>query len=402
MDGSCREQSDLKRMLWDEYPHVKRCVKRVLEDNLGRKEQAYAASLQRTLDLYRSERLYRSSMLDPLSIRLDALGAPPHSPYPCPVSATLFTANYDIQSLLVSQDPLVKRAEEFLRSVIEAMAHTDRFNCRFDRVLTAYLDFAVKHLDRIIAVSPRASPRASPRHVSPHVSPHASSRASPHASPRCEQVSPSTHAADHILDLRASATIRAQAATQPRVVQVTSVAHDTEPCSAPKLPLGLQPYTARLGGNAVTFPTAASWAAFVANKTLWQRLVGAPTTSLTPPRAATAATAATTRTAAPLSGRPSVVVVRPSPAPINVPPSSDEYRPFARERRPPAFERRWAPRASSFRPSSRTSNDDDKWLTVRSGNVMDARAAASVSVPATARPVFLLAPDVDEWEEAHT
>lgn len=280
-----KDDSVLRRLLWEEYPHVKRCVKRVLEDNAGRREQAYPAALQRALELYRSERTHRAAMGEDLAQNLDTLGKPA-GPYPCPVSATLFTANYDIQSLLVSQDPLVKHCEEFIRQTLQTMAQANRFNCRFDALLAAYLDFAAQHRDRIVALSPSALSPASP---SPSLSP-----------------------------LPALATSRR------------------------KLPLGLQPYLARLAGNPVAFPTAAAWAAFVANKTLWQRLAGSPTA----PATATAPTSSAPH-AMGLAGE-------------------------GRFRRPP--------------PAS-----DDKWANLRSG----AQKATSGAGP---RAVFLLAPDVDEWE----
>lgn len=268
----------LRRLLWDEYPHVKRCVKRTLEDNMSRREQAYPVALQRALELYRSERMHRAVMGESLAQHLDALGKASGA-YPCPVSATLFTANYDVQSLLVSQDPLVKRAEEFLRQTIELAAQEGRSHCRFDMVLAAYLDFASQHRDRIVAVSPQSS-------------------------------------------LDGSSAKR-------------------------KLPLGLQPYTARMAGVPVAFPTAAAWAAFVANKTLWQRLAGAPTFS--PPTPV------------------------PAPAPAHAP-------------EPPRFARGTR---MAFR---RSAPCDDKWATVREH---------PRPTPLGPRAVFVLAPDVDEWERCH-
>lgn len=194
----------LGRLLWDEYPHVKRCVKRVLEENVVRREQAYSSALQRALDLYAAERAARVASGDALAVQLarypDATRA-----FPCAVSAALFTENYDIQSLLVSQDPLVKKAEDFLRSAIERMARENRHACRFDTLLAEFMVFARQHRDRVVA--PAAS----------------------------------------------GTTLDA---------------------------LGMQPFRVRLSSESVVFPTHASWAAFVANKTLWQGLVGAPHVTL--------------------------------------------------------------------------------------------------------------------------
>lgn len=344
------EDGLLRRLLWDEYPHVKRCVKRVLEDNLGRKEQAYPAALQRALDLYASERLHRAATADALALRLDMLGRVAGSPFPCPVAATLFTANYDVQSLLVSQDPLVKRAEEFLRATIEALAHADRFNCRFDAVLAAYLDFAACHRERIVAQSPH--------HVSPAASPP----------------TPTTPIPVSLVLVAPVAPAGEGARTRVR-----------------KLPLGLQPYTARLGGSAVVFPTAAAWAAFVANKTLWVRLVGAPPAAPPPaPLPALPLAPATIRVAG--KGRASDDDKWATVRTLGRGPDrgSDRDRGPGAARSP--FTTSFGPRASGHGHG-------------RGGEYGPPPMPMPTPMPGTGyrgRPVFLLAPDVDEWEARHT
>lgn len=195
---------DWRQLLWSEFPNVKSCTKRVLEDITAfthARELPYAAALQRVMDLYDSERTYRAAQHDPLALALDALGAVP--PFRCAVSAALFSANCDIASLLVSHDPLVKATEEFLRTTVEERARSDRVTCTFDVVLNAFLDFAHVHRTSLHAGSETTTTR---------------------------------------------------------------------------FPLGMQPLRARVngGGSAYMFPSAAAWAAFVANKSLWQRLTGAP------------------------------------------------------------------------------------------------------------------------------
>lgn len=320
----------IDRLLWDEYPHVKRCVKSVLENNVIRRELAYAAALQRALDLYASERAHRAAGGDGLALSLDALGAV--EPYPCAVSATLFSANYDIQSLLVSQDPLVKHAEEFLRRTIEAMAHADRFNCRFDAVVAAYLDFAARHRDRVVAAQ---SPSAFPSLPVPPVTP---ATAAP------------------VVDLRSPLS------------------------SGTRLPLGLQPYVARLAGVRVAFPTAAAWAAFVANKTLWQRLVGAPTLA-----------AATLE----------------HPEGVAAPPAAVPRKRVPAGRVPGGGDDRWPRRDASTDDSG---GGGGGWSVVGGGGSRWPPPLASPPSsspppppppPPQPRAVFLLAPDVDDWERVH-
>jgi hypothetical protein len=201
---------DWRQLLWSEFPNVKSCTKRVLEDITAfthARELSYAAALQRVMDLYDSERTYRAAQRDPLALALDALGAVP--PFRCAVSAALFSANCDIASLLVSHDPLVKATEEFLRTTVEERARSDRVTCTFDVVLNAFLDFAHVHRTSLHAGSETTTTR---------------------------------------------------------------------------FPLGMQPLCARVngGGSAYMFPSAAAWAAFVANKSLWQRLTGAPSQSMLP------------------------------------------------------------------------------------------------------------------------
>jgi hypothetical protein len=201
-EGKEGKERDWGHLLWSEFPHVKRCVKRVLEDAAMTshvRELSYAAALQRTVDLYDSERAYRAAERDPLALALDALDFTP--PFRCAVSAALFSANCDIASLLVSQDPLVKAGEEFLRSTVEERAVADRSLCTFEAVLDAYMSFARLHAHK-----------------------------------------------------------------------------------------NARPVRARVGsgGALYTFPFAAAWAAFIANKSLWQRLPGAPKRELEQPVASVA------------------------------------------------------------------------------------------------------------------
>lgn len=306
----------MSRLQWDEYPHVKRAVKRTLECNVVRRELAYASAHAQAVDLYRMERAVRAAEGDPLAATLDRM--PPCGPYPCAVSAALFTANYDVQSLLVSQDPLVKRAEELLRATIQTLAAGARAECTFGAVLAAYLDFAAKHRDRLVATSSPAaatSPAASPALLAPPVSP-------------MSPVSP-----------------------------VHPVSMPPPPLPRRRLPLGLQPYVTRLGDATVTFPTAAAWAAFVANKTLWQRLPGAPPPATLMPTDVPRPTAAATSAARP-------------------------------PRRPP--------RALDFAPVRRVSSaaDAPRWRRKDDDDVAD-------DAPPPL-PVFVLAPDLEAWEAAHT
>lgn len=368
------EDGLLRRLLWDEYPHVKRCVKRVLEDNLGRKEQAYPVALQRALDLYASERRHRAATADALALRLDMLGHIAGSPFPCPVAATLFTANYDVQSLLVSQDPLVKRAEEFLRATIETLAHADRFNCRFDTVLAAYLDFAARHRERIVAQSPH--------YVSPEASPTPTS-----------------------------------AAVIPLSLVIVAPAGEGASTRTRKLPLGLQSYTARLGGAAVVFPTAAAWAAFVANKTLWVRLVGAPAAS----------SADVWPLPAPLPAHPTThpTALPPAAATIRVAgkgrASDDEKwatvrtlgcgpdRSLDRDRsdrgpdrdRPSPCTTLFGPRVSGHGSGHGYGHGRGGYSYGRTPPTPTPTSTPTPSAGYRGRPVFLLAPDVDEWEARH-
>lgn len=263
-------------LLRAEYPNVKRCVKRVLECNVTQLELAYAAALAQALSMYRTERRVRAMEGEALALELDALG--PVGPYPCPVSATLFAFNHDVQSLLVSQDPLVKQGEEFLRTTIQSLASSRRADCCFDAVLDAYLSFAASHRDRVAA---RSDSPAAP-------------------------------------------------------------------------PLGLRPHAARLGGREVLFPTAAAWAAFVANRTLWLPLRDAPA---------------------------------PAQALSRAPSPRRRVRVVGRGRSPSADRSPPGRRVEAGAPG-----EESRWSTVRRLPALHVLRA---------RPTFLLAPDVDEWERAH-
>ena len=146
--------------------------------------QSYDVVLRRALALYRSERAYRRAKHEPLARELDALAlhddndndhesvedndddkdndtdTDAEMAFPCAISATLFKANYDIQSLLVSLDPLVSVAEEFLRACMENLTLDATQRCTFEAVLQAYLAFFAR-------APTRTSDRTSRRKRSP-------------------------------------------------------------------------------------------------------------------------------------------------------------------------------------------------------------------------------------------
>jgi len=108
--------------------------------------------LQRALILYRTDWALRHDRRDPMIARLESRPAP--KPFPCDIAATLFGLNYNIQSLLVSRDPLVKQTEDALRTDMERLSKESPDGvCTFRALLDAYLAFARRHCDEIVARS---------------------------------------------------------------------------------------------------------------------------------------------------------------------------------------------------------------------------------------------------------
>lgn len=335
----------LAQLLCAEHAHVKRAVKRALEPTEPL-ELPYAAARQQAVELYAMERAVRAASGDTAAAALNVFGRSDDG-YPCAVSATLFTANHDIQSLLVSRDPLVKAADEELRRAIEGLARESRDACTFDGVLAAYLKFAAAHRRRLLATrSPSAAADA-----------YAASGG------------------------YGGGAYSGGGNAVGREGGGGVVGHDApvfmplEVASFSALPLPprslLPPFMATVGNRTIEFPTAATWAAFIANRRLWKSLPGSPLRTApsaagvasTPVQimAATPSAMAVPATAGPATAGPATTV---STNVVTVPPL----------RSVPFF----APRRGG-----RPVYSDAAWATVRT------RGAAPVAPAAPAAPVVV-------------